>query len=159
MLIQLKLVHVIFPFLYMSSLWNFRLGHLSSQRMTHVAHLYPSITYNKASVCDIFHFSWQKKLLFTNSSSHAKSKFELLHFDIWGPISIPPVHGYRYFLTILNDFNRFTRIILLNSKAGVSNHAKLNLKPNHKLSGPIMVLNFFSLPFMIPKEVNTKYHV
>jgi hypothetical protein len=56
--------------------------------------------------------------------SIASSKFELLHFDIWGPLSIPSVHNHRYFLIILDDYSRFVWIVLLKSKAEVSQHVK-----------------------------------
>ena len=86
-----------------AALWHFRLGHLSNQRMTKMSHLYPSIVHNNKDVCDICNFSKQKHLPFSSSLSHASTNFELLHFDIWGPISISSVHGHRYFLTILDD--------------------------------------------------------
>jgi hypothetical protein len=45
--------------------------------------LYPtlSINHNKAT-CDICHFAKEKKLPFNITNSIAKSKFELVHFDI-----------------------------------------------------------------------------
>jgi len=49
--------------------------------------LYPSISCDNKSVCDICHFAKQRKLPFNISLSHATSKFELLHFYIWGLIT------------------------------------------------------------------------
>lgn len=89
-----------------------------------MSHLYPSIVHNNKDVFDICHFSKQKHLPFSSSLSHASTNFELLHFDIWGPISTSYVHGHRYFLTILDDHSRFLWIILLKSKSEVSLHVK-----------------------------------
>lgn len=70
--------------------------------------VYPSITNDNKSVYDICHFSKQKKNPYNVSTSHATSKFSLLHFYIWGPISTPLIHGHGYFLTIVDDYSRFT---------------------------------------------------
>jgi len=51
-------------------------------------------------------------------------QIELIHFNIWRPISIPSIHGHMYFLTILDDHNRFLWVILLKTKAEVSTHIK-----------------------------------
>ena len=77
-----------------------------------MSHLYPSIISNNKYVCDICHYAKQKHLPFSTSLSKVTANFELLHFDIWGPISISYVHGHRYFLTILDDHSKFLLIIL-----------------------------------------------
>jgi hypothetical protein len=107
-----------------SALWHYRLGHLSHQRLSHMHSMYPSISCNNKDVCDICHLAKQRKLPFTPSISIASAKFELLHFDIWGPLAIPSVHNHKYFLTIVDDFSRFVWIILLKSKSDVSIHVK-----------------------------------
>jgi len=43
----------------------------------------------------------------------------LIHVDIWGPYSIPSVHGHKYFLTIVGDYSRYTWIFLLKHKSEV----------------------------------------
>jgi hypothetical protein len=86
--------------------------------------LYPNISIDNNVVCDICHYAKQKKLSFPTSHSIAKSNFELLHFDIWGPLSTTSIHGHKYFLTIVDDHSRFVWIILLKTKASVSLHVK-----------------------------------
>jgi len=108
----------------MSALWHLRLGHLSNDRLYHMTSLYPSISCDNKSVCDICHFAKQRKFPFNISLSHATSKFKLLHFDTWGPLSICSVHGHKYFLTIVDDFNRYVWIILLKAKLEVSQHVQ-----------------------------------
>jgi hypothetical protein len=41
---------------------------------------------------------------------------ELLHIDVWGPISIRSIRHQRYFLTITDDASRFTWLYLLTSR-------------------------------------------
>lgn len=36
--------------------------------------------------------------------------------DLWGPFAVPSIHGYKYFLTILDDYSRFTWTVLLKGK-------------------------------------------
>jgi hypothetical protein len=104
-----------------SAIWHFRLGHVSNKCITKMIQLYPSISINnKTDACDICQFSKQKKLSFPLSTSIANSKFELLYCDIWGPLVVPSVHGYKYFLTIVDDYTRFVWTILLKTKAEVS---------------------------------------
>jgi len=45
--------------------------------------------------------------------------FELVHVDIWGSISIYSIDGYKYFLTIVDDYSRFTWILFLKNKIEV----------------------------------------
>jgi len=86
--------------------------------------LYPSISSNNKDVCDIYHLAKQKKLPFTFGLSISSAKFELLHFDILGPLAFPSVHNHNYFLTIVEDFSRFVWIILLKNTSEVSTHVK-----------------------------------
>ena len=96
--------------------------------MDKMSYLYSSITNDNKATCDICHFAKQKHIPFTTSLSHALSNFELLHFDIWGPLSVSSLHGHRYFLTIVDDHSRFFWIILLKSKAEVAHHVQSFIK-------------------------------
>ncbi|MCI01909.1 peptide transporter PTR2, partial [Trifolium medium] len=106
----------------LSALWHFRFGHLSNSRLSKMTHLYPNLSVDNNAICDICHFAKQRKLPFHSSTSIAQSNFELLHFDIWGPLSVASLHGHKYFLTIVDDHSRFVWIILLKSKTEVSSH-------------------------------------
>ena len=43
---------------------------------------------------------------------------------IRGPLAYPSIHNHKYFLTIVDAFNRFVRIILLKTKLEVFIHVK-----------------------------------
>jgi hypothetical protein len=73
------------------ALWHFRLGHLSHQRLNKMSSLYPMITNDNKAICDICHFAKQKHIPFNTSLSHASCNFELLHLDIWGPLSVSSI--------------------------------------------------------------------
>jgi hypothetical protein len=48
--------------------------------------------------------------------------FDLIHFDIWCPISISCIHKHSYFLTAIDDFSRYTWITLMKSKSETRQH-------------------------------------
>ena len=60
--------------------------------------------------CDSCHFAKQKKLSFNLSTTKIKDCFDLVHMDIWGPISVPSNEGHRYFLTVVDGKSKFTWI-------------------------------------------------
>ena len=43
--------------------------------------------------------------------------FDLIHCDLWGPFSTLTIDGYKYFLTIVDDFSRCTWIYLMKTKS------------------------------------------
>jgi IS30 family transposase len=44
----------------------------------------------------------------------------LFHFDIWGLVYVSSIHGHKYFLTALDDYSRFTWIILCKTKSEIT---------------------------------------
>ena len=41
----------------------------------------------------------------------------MLHVDLWGPYATPTYNGYKYFITIVDDFSRTTWTHLLSRKS------------------------------------------
>ncbi|CAJ2632157.1 unnamed protein product [Trifolium pratense] len=108
-----------------ASLWHCRLGHISDSIHKCIASNFPFITYknnNKNTPCDVCHFAKQRTLPYPNSITHSSNIFDLLHADIWGPYATPSVSGHRYFLTLVDDYSRFTWIILMKLKSETRNH-------------------------------------
>lgn len=99
-----------------TAIWHFRFSHVSSEKLTTLCKDFPSIHVNKEEVCGICHFAKQRRLPYTVSTNKASGPFELLHMDIWGPYALPLIHKQRYFLTIVDDFGRYTWVTLLKGK-------------------------------------------
>ncbi|XP_019166927.1 PREDICTED: uncharacterized protein LOC109162697 [Ipomoea nil] len=55
--------------------------------------------------------------LFPLSSTTTNRCFDLIHTDIWGPFVVKSLEGERYFLTIVDDYSRYTWIHLLKTKS------------------------------------------
>ena len=107
-----------------ATLWHHRLGHTSDSIQKCIASQFPFISYksNDKIPCDTCHFSKQRRLPYPISTSHSSKIFDILHADIWGPYAIPSISGHKYFLTLVDDFSRFTWIILMAHKGETRKH-------------------------------------
>ena len=124
-------------------LWNYRLGHPSSQRLTLLNTIVPEIkscNNNKPFDCHICPLTKQKKLPFPHSTSISLSCFDLIYADFSGPYSTPSLNGSRYFLTLVDDHNRCTCVYLL----------------THKFDASSLIQSFFNMiltQFKVPIKV------
>jgi len=130
-----------------SALWHFRLGHLSFSRMNFLKSCFPFVHVDCKATCDVCHFAKHKKLPFPDSCNKASKPFDLIHFDIWGPISVPSVHKHVYFLTVVDDYSRYTWLTLMKTKSEtrqhvidfitlIENHFNYNVKTVKSDNGP-----------------------
>ncbi|WVZ17715.1 hypothetical protein V8G54_010697 [Vigna mungo] len=103
------------------NLWHARFGHLSNDSLHLLQNKHAYITNDTQIPCDACHRAKQKKLPYTASTSHSSCPFHLLHIDIWGP-STASMNGFKYLLTIVDDFSRYTWIIPMSDKSFVKNH-------------------------------------
>jgi hypothetical protein len=101
-----------------SHLWHQRLGHPSTAPVQFLSNKIPEIMCNPNHICNICPLAKQTRLFFSPSTSKSSNApFDLIHCDIWGPHKLPTQTGARYFLTIVDDFTRFTWIHLLKFKS------------------------------------------
>nr|KYP60757.1 Retrovirus-related Pol polyprotein from transposon TNT 1-94 [Cajanus cajan] len=108
-------------FTYKSDLWHLRLGHLSHDKLSALKGSYPEIQCNKISLpCEICHLAKHKRLPFP-AVTKSENVFDLIHVDIWGPLSVASIFCHKYFLTIVDDKSRFTSIFFM----------KISLKPSY----------------------------
>jgi len=84
--------------------------------------MFPFVHVDSKATCDVCHFAKHRKLPFPESCNKAEKPFELIHFDICGPISISSIHNHSYFLTVVDDFSRYTWITLMKSKSETRQH-------------------------------------
>jgi hypothetical protein len=89
---------------------------------------FPFIDVDNKATCDVCHYAKQKKLPFYSSFNKADKPFELLHFDIWGPIATQSIHGHSCFLTAVDDYRRYTWLILMKSKSETKTHVQNLIK-------------------------------
>ena len=46
-------------------------------------------------------------------NNRARSPFELVHVDVWGPCQIASTLGFQYFVTFIDDYSRCTWLFLM----------------------------------------------
>jgi hypothetical protein len=111
-----------------NALWHFRLGHLSNSRLASLQSKFPFVLLDSAAVCDVCHYAKHRKLPFVHSQNKAIKPFDLIHFDIWGPISVKSVHNHCYFLNAVDDYSRYTWLILMKNKSEARTHVQSFIK-------------------------------
>nr|KAJ0213000.1 hypothetical protein LSAT_V11C400157850 [Lactuca sativa] len=95
--------------------WHNRLGHPSDQALFS---LKQKLNFENDILppCDVCHKAKQTRESFPVSQHVTSDLGELIHLDVWGPYRVTTVEGFRYFLTIVDDFTRATWVYLLKSK-------------------------------------------
>lgn len=93
------------------SLWHRRLGHPNDQKLLYMFKnkLLPgnfSLFHNYQ--CHACSSAKAKTLSFPLHSNKTSSCFELAHSDVWGVTPVISQCGYKYFITFIDDFSRFT---------------------------------------------------
>lgn len=94
-----------------ATLWHARLGHPSFDKLR-VLHSHLGIPDDRNSLihrlCDVCHNAKQLILSFPSDSNQLTQPFELIHLDIWGPLSVATASGHHYFLSIVDDYTLIT---------------------------------------------------
>jgi len=78
---------------------------------------FPEISCNSHDICTVCPLDRQHRLPFPVHTSVSCMPFEIIHCDIWRPMSTSSINGSRYFFTIVNDHTWFTWVHLMKSKA------------------------------------------
>ncbi|KAJ0482051.1 putative RNA-directed DNA polymerase [Helianthus annuus] len=108
-------VNVCFNSFVKSSLWHSRLGHPSDQFLVVLKENF-DVKSVEHGPCDICHRAKQVRVPFPLSEHKTKSIGELIHLDLWGPYKVTSYEGFKYFLTVVDDFSRTVLCYLLTSK-------------------------------------------
>lgn len=93
-----------------TDLWHSRLGHVSSSRLSFIAKNFLNFSVESNNACHICPLAKQSRLPFSTSTISSTKPFDLIHCDIWGRYRHPSLSGATYFLTIVDDYTRFTWI-------------------------------------------------
>ncbi|WVZ08185.1 hypothetical protein V8G54_021531, partial [Vigna mungo] len=137
-------------------LWHLRLGHPSDIKLHSLKLKYLFNFHHLTYMCDTCHRAKQKKLPFYDSNSNTMNISYLIHVDIWGPCNILSMRGFKYFLTIVDDFSRYTWLIPIPNKSvvrktitdvitNIENQFSTTIKTIHTNGIEFAMHNFFSL--------------
>jgi hypothetical protein len=117
-------------------LWHYRLRHPSNSRIRLIQSIVPAISCKQNEICPICSLAKQPTLPFPISISISEFPFDLLHCDVWRPMTTSSINGSKFFLTIVNDCTRFKWVHLMKRKSqtafiikSFSDMVQLNSKP------------------------------
>lgn len=97
------------------SLWHIRLGHLPFSSMKHLS--FSSLPSNSECFCEICPKARQTRSSFPLSQIKSIRAFELIHVDVWGSYKETTYNGFKYFLTIVDDYSRAVWTFLMSTKS------------------------------------------
>jgi hypothetical protein len=103
------------------TLWHQWLGHprsFSLQQVLSQNKLLVAPSNNNASVCNACQMSKSHQLPFYDSNNYSSSPLPLVHTDVWG-LAIRSSSGYRYYVSFIDDFSRFSWIYVIKHKSDV----------------------------------------
>ena len=87
-------------------------------------------------------------------NNRAKSPFELVHTDVWGPCRTASTFFFQYFVTFIDDYSRCTWLFLMKNRAVYSIFQKFYAEILTQFNISIRVLRsdnareYFSAPFI-----------
>ncbi|KAF7839048.1 Retrovirus-related Pol polyprotein from transposon TNT 1-94 [Senna tora] len=108
-------------------LWHNRLGHPSSSVVKTVLNTCNLNTINKDVhfFCEPCCMSKIHALPFPSSSSSYTKPLELFYSDLWGPASVTSSRNYRYYISFIDAFSKYTWVYLLKAKSDAFEAFKL----------------------------------
>ncbi|KAK1406226.1 hypothetical protein QVD17_41515 [Tagetes erecta] len=101
------------------NLWHARLGHPSDQALMAINQNLGIRSQTELFPCDVCHRAKQHRVPFPLSNHKSENIGDLVHLDVWGPYKVQSREGYKYFLTVVDDYSRVVWIYLLKSKTEV----------------------------------------
>jgi hypothetical protein len=103
------------------TMWHQRLGHPGSSALQQVLiqnKLLVSSLNNHASVCNACQMAKSHQVPFHDSNNRSPSPLQLVHTDVWGA-AIRSSSGYRYYVSFIDDFSKFSWIYVIKHKSDV----------------------------------------
>lgn len=96
-----------------------RLRHGSSSIMRKLFPVSSNVINKILNRCSFCPCAKQTRSIFLVSSIKSRQLFDLVHLDVWGTYKKPTFDGYRFFLTLIDDFSRMSWLFLLKNKSDV----------------------------------------
>lgn len=83
-----------------------------------------SLRWGFTIICLEFYDDYESRLLgkmtkspFTRHSERVFELLDIIHNDVYGPLTMQATNGFSYFITFTNDFNRYVYMYLMNHKS------------------------------------------
>uniref|UniRef100_A0A2N9J5B9 Integrase catalytic domain-containing protein n=1 Tax=Fagus sylvatica TaxID=28930 RepID=A0A2N9J5B9_FAGSY len=100
--------------------WHSRLGHPAFPVVSRIVSRFGLPASNKGhSSCSACLSSKSKQLPFSHSINRVSKPLELIYTDVWGPSPICSVNGFKYYVSFLDAFTRYTWLFPISCKSDV----------------------------------------
>ncbi|KAJ0445166.1 putative RNA-directed DNA polymerase [Helianthus annuus] len=111
-------VNFCFNSLNNSNLWHSRLGHPANQVLS-ILKDELGVVDIKQHTCEVCHRAKQVRVPFPLSEHKTSNVGDIVHLDVWGPYKVTSRDGFKYFLTVVDDYSRTVWCYLLRNKMEV----------------------------------------
>ena len=103
------------------TLWHSRLGHPNKVALHKVlSNLNVQVPANThVMFCDACQYGKLHQNSFPSTPLHTTAPFQVVHLDVWGLAPLLSLEGYRYYVSFVDDFTRYTWIYPLSLKSEV----------------------------------------
>ena len=100
-------------------LWHLRLGHINLDIINRLVKDGPLRKLNAGTlpVCESYLEGKMTKRPFSAKGERSKEPFQLVHSDVFGPLSVQSRGGYEYFVTLIDDYSRYGYVYLMQKKS------------------------------------------
>ncbi|KAM1422622.1 hypothetical protein ACFX2I_004733 [Malus domestica] len=101
--------------------WHQRLGHPTPEIMSCMLQKSNIVADrdSKSSVCVSCIQGKMSRTPFPLRSVTCTSPFEKIHSDVWGPSPVKSLEGYRYYVTLIDEYTRYVWIFPMSNKSDV----------------------------------------
>jgi hypothetical protein len=104
-------------------LWHQRLGHIGEKglRLLHGKGMLEGMSNYSLDFdfCEHCIYEKQNQVRFTSGASRVEGILQLVHSNVFGPVSVPSLGKYVYYVSFIDDFSRNTWIYFLRKKSEV----------------------------------------
>ncbi|KAI3412713.1 uncharacterized protein J3R85_017059 [Psidium guajava] len=99
--------------------WHQRLGHIASSRLTvlHKQGALGPVSFDSLPPCSICPLAKQSAKPFPISNSRSSAIFDLIHSDVWGPAPLSSKSGFKYYVSFIDDYSRYTWVYLMRQRS------------------------------------------
>ncbi|GJU90604.1 ribonuclease H-like domain-containing protein [Tanacetum coccineum] len=96
--------------------WHCRLGHPADPVLNVLKDSLNIDKKDNTVCCEICQRAKQTREPFPLSDHKSESLGDLVHLDLWGPYKVTSSEGFRFFLTVVDDYTRAVWVYLIKSK-------------------------------------------
>jgi hypothetical protein len=109
-------------------LWHQRLGHIEEKglRLLHGKGMVEGMSNCSLDFdfCEHCLYGKENQVRFPSSAMRAEGILQLVHSDVFGPMSVPSLEKSMYYVSFIDDFSRKTWIYFLRNKSKVFDRFK-----------------------------------